>query len=295
MIKYQEQRIATEGIMLQVREYPRKADAVLFLHFGGANLMMWQRVVPFFQERFHLILVDLRDHGKSDKPQVDDHIDQMARDLIGVLKFFNLDQVHVIGSSMGAEVGLSLAASYPDRVKSLVCEGALYSEYGPYSSWQGSEQEFREHVEKQLSTIHNRQIEVFPSIQALVQSRKKIFLEDGMWNPYLEAYVEYDAHPSGNGKFTRSFQRQASENYMSHYFNCRFEDYYRRVQCPVLMVTGDETPENELETKAIQAMSKIPVSGRLVVVPGWEHPYGWMVQPDMMVRIVLEFLSEVSG
>ena len=295
MIEYQDHRIATQGITLQVREYPLKADAVLFLHFGGANLMMWQRVVPAFQAHYHLILVDLRDHGKSDKPQADDDIDQMARDLVGVLDFLKLEQVHIIGSSLGAEVGLSLAANYPARVKSLVCDGALYSEYGPYGIWQGSKKEFREHVEKQLTIIRTRQVEIFTSIQAFIEARKKSLLKFVAWNKYFEKFVEYDAHPLAAGTFTRSFQKQAGENYMSTYFNCRFEEYYRRVECPVLMVTDDEEPENKLETKAIEKMSKLPSNGRLAVVHGWDHPYGWMLDPDAMVQVVLGFLSDVSG
>ena len=79
-----------------------------------------------------LILVDLRGHGKSDKPRTGNHIDQMAKDVAGVMDRLEIDHAHVVGSSLGAEVGLSLAANYPQRVTSLVCDGALYSEYGPY-------------------------------------------------------------------------------------------------------------------------------------------------------------------
>ncbi len=294
MIEVKDHRIATEGITLQVREYKRQADAILFLHFGGGNLMMWQRVVPCFQDRFHLVLVDLRDHGKSDKPHSGNDIDQMARDLVGVLNSLELEQVHVIGSSLGAEVGLSLAANFPARVKSLVCDGALYSEYGPYGIWQGSEKEFRKYVKKQLTAIHNREDGVFPSIKAFVESRKKPYVENGTWNQTLEAFLTYNAHPVGDGTFTRCFQKQAGENYMSHYYDCRFEEYYRRVQCPVLMVTSDAEPENEREKTATLAMSKIPARGRLVVVPGWDHPHGWMLGPYAMVRVIQEFLAEGS-
>ena len=59
-----EQRVNVGGIELQIREYERSGEAIIFLHFGGGNLMMWQRVVPYFQEDYRLILVDLRGHGK---------------------------------------------------------------------------------------------------------------------------------------------------------------------------------------------------------------------------------------
>ena len=268
---------------------------MLFLHFGGANLMMWQRVIPAFQQDYHLLLVDLRDHGRSDKPGTGNDIDQMARDLDGVLDFLKLERVHVIGSSLGAEVGLSLAANHPEKVASLVCDGALYSEYGPFGIWAGSEAAFQEHVEKQLEAARQRPAESFPSIPAFVEARRKILLGFGAWNATVEAFVEYDACSLKDGTIARSFGHPASENYKRSYFNSRFEDYYRRVKCPVLMVTGDEEPENPLEKAAMLKMSELPADGRLVVVPGWNHPYGWMLDPDAMVRVVLEFLGNQAG
>jgi pimeloyl-ACP methyl ester carboxylesterase len=294
MSDYRELRIATQGITLQVHEYPRQAEALLLLHFGGANLMMWQRVVPAFRERYHLILVDLRDHGKSDKPGTGNDIDQMARDLVGVLDYLKFEQVHVIGSSLGAEVGLSLAANFPERVKSLVCDGTLYSEYGPCGIWQGSEVGFRAYVENQLAAIRGRPAEAYPSIRAFVEARKKALLAFGAWNSDIEVFVEYDACQLGDGTFTRSLGPRAAENYMRSYYDCRFEDYYRRVKCPVLMVTSDEVPDNALEKIAALKMSKLPAHGRLEVVPGWNHPYGWMLDPDEMVKVVLDFLGNNS-
>ena len=92
-------------IELQVREYEHPADAIIFLHFSGANLMMWQKVVPYFRDRFHLFLVDLRGHGKSDSPPNGYHMDAMARDVAGMMDYLNLERAHIIGSSLGAEVG----------------------------------------------------------------------------------------------------------------------------------------------------------------------------------------------
>ncbi|MBN1580839.1 MAG: hypothetical protein JXA89_09070 [Anaerolineae bacterium] len=46
-----ERRVNVNQIKMQIREYEHEGDAVIFLHFGGANLEMWQRAVPYFQER----------------------------------------------------------------------------------------------------------------------------------------------------------------------------------------------------------------------------------------------------
>jgi pimeloyl-ACP methyl ester carboxylesterase len=280
-------RVKTGSIELQIREYERDATPIVFLHFGGGNLMMWQRAVPYFQGCYRLILVDFRDHGKSDKPQTGNHIDQMARDVAGVLDALEIEQAHIVGSSLGAEVGLSLAANFPEKTISLICDGALSSEFGPYSAWKDSEEAFNVYVENILASLRDRPVKTFPSASTFVADRRGALEKYGLWNETMQALQEYDAFEVRPGEFTHSWQKQAVLDYMGHYFACRFEDYYRRVRCPVLMVTGDETePE---ETHAMQGLCQ---PGKIVIVPGWQHPYGWLINPDEMCRVVLAFLAE---
>lgn len=150
-----DQRINIGDLEIQIREYQQAGDAVIFLHFGGGNLMMWQGVVPYFQADYHLILLDLRGHGKSDIPPTGYHMDEMADDVKLVMDQLHIERAHIVGSSLGAEVGLSMAANYPDKVLSLVCEGALFNEYGPYGLWEGTEDEFKDHANQTLEKIHN--------------------------------------------------------------------------------------------------------------------------------------------
>ncbi|PKO16330.1 MAG: hypothetical protein CVU39_08170 [Chloroflexi bacterium HGW-Chloroflexi-10] len=291
----QDYRIKVGQIELQIRDYKMDTDPIIFLHFGGGNLMIWQRVVPFFENDYRLILVDLRDHGKSDKPQTEGHIDVMAADIVELMRQLKLDRAHVIGSSLGAEVGLSLAAHYPEKVISLVCDGALCSEYGPYGVWESSENEFKQYVAKYISDIHSRPPKVFPSVDAFVEFYKEIFEKDGCWNSFVADYFQYDAFEFSPGQFTRSWQKQAIENYMTQYFDCRFEEYYSRVQCPVLMLSGEDDEKDEKTCKAMHNLIKLAKNGRLVVVPGWIHPYGWMLDPDGICASILGFLKGTNG
>lgn len=288
-------RVNAGRIALQVREYERAGESILFLHFGGGNLMMWQRVVPYFQDHYRLLLVDLRDHGKSDKPQSEAHIDDMACDIAGVMEQLALERVHVVGSSLGAEVGLSLATNFPTRVTALVCEGALCSEYGPYGVWEGSEAEFEAYVAHLLAEIEDRPERVFPSVEALVEASKKVFEENGWWNEYFQAVFEYDAFEVGPGNFTRSWQKSAKKKYLAGYFTYRFEDYYPRVQCPILMLPGEADWQDERARAAMQGLCQLAGKGKIVAVPGWVHPYGWLLDPDEMSRVVLKFLAEVRS
>lgn len=288
-------RVNVGNIGLQVREYEGTGEAIIFLHYGGGNLMMWQRTVPYFQEHYRLVLPDLREHGKSDKLQNGAHIDDMADDIIGVMEYLKLEQAHIIGSSLGAEVGLSLAANYPEKIASLVCEGALYSEFGPYGIWEGSEPDFKEFVAQQVEKARNRPTQFFPSVGALVEASKQTFEQFLEWNEYIEAVEAYDAYEISEGKFVNSWQNLAIAKYLEQYLEYRFEDYYRQVKCPVLIAPGEEELKNERIKAAVQGFSKLTPKGEVATVPGWVHPYGWMLEPEGMSQVVLKFLAKVCG
>jgi pimeloyl-ACP methyl ester carboxylesterase len=287
-----DQRIDVGSIQLQIREYKQDSESIIFLHFGGGNLMMWQAVVPFFQNNYHVILVDLRGHGQSDKPHKGYHIDDMAQDVIQVMQKLHLSKTHIVGSSLGAEVGLSMAANYPEIVLSLVCEGALYSEYGPYGLWEGTEAEFKEYAAQTLEKKRNTPIKVFPTVDALVEESRQVFEKRGWWNEIFESVKRYGAIKIGAGKYVASWSKMAEE-YTKHYLFCRFEEYYRRVKCPVLMMPDVYPGQNEKEKQVMQGLFKLIKKGKIVTVPEWVHPYGWMLTPESGSKAVLEFWSEV--
>ena len=57
-----------DNVKIHVHDYDNPGDAVIFLHFSGANLMMWQRALPFFLDKFRVILVD--DHSADATPEI---------------------------------------------------------------------------------------------------------------------------------------------------------------------------------------------------------------------------------
>ncbi len=287
----QDLRVNVGQIRLQVRVYDHPGDAIIFLHFSGANLMMWKKVVPYFQNLFHLLLVDLRGHGKSDTPPHGYHMDDMARDVAGMMDCLHLDRVHIIGSSLGAEVGLSLAANYHRRVLSLVCDGALSSEFGPYGTWEGSEEDFEAHVARQLEKMHTSPESTYPTVDALIEKSRRSLEEVGWWNAEIEAMEKYGAIQLDENKYTKSFRKFAREDYMQHYFHYHLENYYPRVHCPLLMMPGEYVFENPGEKAAMEGLRQLAPHARIAAVVGWQHPYGWMLDPAGACQAILEFLD----
>jgi 2-succinyl-6-hydroxy-2,4-cyclohexadiene-1-carboxylate synthase len=218
-------------------------------------------------------------------------MDEMARDILGLMHHLDLERVHVVGSSLGAEVGLSLAAHYPEKVTSLVCDGALASVYGPYGTWEGTEAEYEEHVARQLAGIQQAPEVVYPSVNALVQAQREVFERYGWWNAYLEAVVRYGVRQVGPDKYVKSFGKQANAAYMEHYYRYRFEDYYRRVSCPILMLAEKEV-EDARERAAMRGLKALAAQAEIAEIDGWAHPYCWLLEPEPAVKKVLEFLGK---
>lgn len=72
------------------------------------------------------IAVDLRGHGKSDKPhQPDAYGEEMARDVVRLLDHLKIQRAHVLGYSLGAMIAGRLATMHPQRLTSIVYVASL--------------------------------------------------------------------------------------------------------------------------------------------------------------------------
>ena len=286
-------KVRTNKIELQVRDYEHEGEVILFLHFSGANLMMWQRVLPYFQDRYRLILVDLRGHGKSDVPEDGYHMDVMAEDIIGVLDQLGIEKAHVVGSSLGAEVGLSLAAHHPERVMSLILDGAMNSEYGSYGLWEGTQEEFEQHVADQLQKIRNAPEVTFPTLKAFMENRQAMYDKYDWWNAYVAEMERYGARQLADGSYTKGFGKQSNAAYMQNYFHYRFEDYYPKVKSPILMLMNKDL-EDGREKEVLLGLKDLAENAEIGEVPGWEHPYLWMLDPGKACEVILRFLDAMK-
>jgi pimeloyl-ACP methyl ester carboxylesterase len=83
-----------------------------------------------------LILIDVRGHGQSGKPQVPEAYrpDLLAGDVLAVLRDVGEVSAHYLGASMGAAIGFEVARRAPETLRSLVVFG--YGRYGPPSEQQ---------------------------------------------------------------------------------------------------------------------------------------------------------------
>lgn len=102
-----------------------KGEAVVLIHGWMSDSGMWGRLDtnPATSE-FQLIALDLRGHGKSDKPHdVAKYDAEVAADVIRLLDHLKIEKAHLVGYSSGSFVAGKVAATYPNRVRSVVFGG----------------------------------------------------------------------------------------------------------------------------------------------------------------------------
>ncbi|PEN12347.1 3-oxoadipate enol-lactone hydrolase [Longibacter salinarum] len=111
--------ITVDGARLYVEE-EGAGEPVILLHGLGSSARDWFKQVPHLADRYRVITLDLRGHGRSDKPEEPYSIAQFARDVAVVLRQLDAWPAHVVGLSMGGMVAMQLATDAPELVRSLV-------------------------------------------------------------------------------------------------------------------------------------------------------------------------------
>jgi len=134
--------VATGSVGLSVRDHHGDAaPPLLALHGLASNARWWDLVAPQLHPARRIVAVDLRGHGRSDRPESGYSFDEVTGDLRQLIDALAIDRVAVAGHSWGAAVALELAAAEPQRVAGVVCiEGGfadLRSIFG--DSWEVAE------------------------------------------------------------------------------------------------------------------------------------------------------------
>ena len=109
------------------RTHEAGGSLAVLVHGAGLDHSVWalqSRWLAF--HGFNVLAVDLPGHGRSEGPPLPS-IGALATWLAGVIAAAKAEHAVLIGHSMGSLIALEAAATYPDRVKSLVLIGTATS------------------------------------------------------------------------------------------------------------------------------------------------------------------------
>lgn len=93
---------------------------LLLLHGIGDSSASWLPVMEGLGEHHTVIAPDLLGHGNSDKPRADYSVAAYANGMRDLLEVLGVDEVTVVGHSLGGGVAAQFAYQYPERCQRLV-------------------------------------------------------------------------------------------------------------------------------------------------------------------------------
>jgi 3-oxoadipate enol-lactonase len=99
---------------------PTAAPVIVFSNSLGATLSMWDLQAAAFSDRFRVLGYDTRGHGESSVSPGPYSIEQLGKDVLGLLDSLRLDRVHFCGLSMGGQIGQWLGLNAAARLGKLV-------------------------------------------------------------------------------------------------------------------------------------------------------------------------------
>jgi pimeloyl-ACP methyl ester carboxylesterase len=111
--------LTVDGLRIAVWHWPGEGRPLLFAHATGFHARCWDQVICQFTGR-RVVAIDLRGHGRSDKPEPPYHWRWFARDVAGVAEQLNLRDAIGIGHSMGGHSIVEAAAMCPAAFSSLL-------------------------------------------------------------------------------------------------------------------------------------------------------------------------------
>ena len=96
-----------------------QGQPLILLHglFGSGD--NWGTVARHFSQHYQVICVDLRNHGRSPHSTSQSYAN-MADDLLEMCDALSLENIHLLGHSLGGKVAMQFAAHHPDRVGKLI-------------------------------------------------------------------------------------------------------------------------------------------------------------------------------
>ncbi len=106
--------------------------AIVLVHGFGGSTIVWDRLSEYLEPHYSLYALDLPGFGLSDKPVDACYALSSQADIVGAyIRAIGLEQIFLIGHSMGGVIVADVAAQLPDTVMKLVMIEPGFYQGGP--------------------------------------------------------------------------------------------------------------------------------------------------------------------
>jgi pimeloyl-ACP methyl ester carboxylesterase len=119
------------GLKIYYEDHGAGSPLVL-MHGGVGASEMFEPLMPKLAENRRVLGVHLQGHGRTidiDRPL---RFESMAEDIAALIKHLHIDQVDILGYSLGGGVALRTTIQHPELVRKLVLVSAPFQRHGFY-------------------------------------------------------------------------------------------------------------------------------------------------------------------
>jgi pimeloyl-ACP methyl ester carboxylesterase len=255
--------VDNKGISIHYRVEGNGPPLVLVHGMTDSSETWYERgYVAALKPKYHLVLIDARGHGQSDKPHDPQYYtsEKVVSDIVGVLDNLGIKTVAYWGYAMEGRQGFALARRAMDRVACFVIGASSASTASAYPAEPGKEGPL-------ITAFRGGPSEVI-----------KLYGEEWMTPPLRERLKANDMAA------LIACQQQSPLNAEG------LSDVKNRIAVPTLLYAGTADP---IHDAARQTASEI-AGAQFVSIPGMSH-IAAMARSDLVLPYVEPFLAKAIG
>jgi 3-oxoadipate enol-lactonase len=249
-------------------EVSGEGQPVVLIHGLGSSTRDWESQVSELSKSHQVITLDLRGHGRSDKPAGPYQIPMFAADLAGLLQALGIFSAHLAGLSLGGGVAFQFALDYPSRVRSLTLVNTA-------PALGGAPEQAEQEIARRVGIV--QQLGMRAMGQALSPNLFPKPEQAALRETFVERWAAND--PQAYIEATRSM--------LGWDVTARLG----AITCPVLVIASDQ---DYRPVSAKEAYLKLMPNARLAVIPDAHHAVP-MERPEAFNPLLAQFISEQDG
>jgi len=214
---------------------------MLLIHGGRDHCRNWDWVAERFAKDYHIIAPDLRGHGDSQWEASGNYTQiSYVYDIAQLLQQKSMNDVTVIGHSLGGAIALMYTALFPERVKKLVAIEGM----GPSPSLAAKQAEIsiNDRVRSWVDDMRKLSGRLPRRYDTLDDAFKRMRDE----NPHLSEeqarhLTLHGANQNEDGTYSWKFDNYVRVFSMSGLPNEEVKKMYGEISCPILLMRGEES------------------------------------------------------
>ena len=271
-----------DGLGLAVYDFGGQGPDLLLVHATGFCAEPFGPLARTLADRFHCWGLDLRGHGRSDRPVDGDFAwSGFATDVLTVIDHLGLDHPYGLGHSCGGASVLLGEQARPGLFRSLYC-------FEPVVMPDAARARIAE--QNPLTERALRRRDTFPSAEAALANYASkppyADLDPEALRLYVESGFELvPVHEGGDGRIVRLRCRREDEaaTFTAAGYHEAF-GHLAEVTCPVTLCCGEDT--DAFGPRLMQADAEPMPDARVEVLPGMGH-FGPLQRPGTVADSVI--------